>query len=80
VLQEVKSILGEALGLGERVNSFTEDTVLLGSIAELDSMAVVSLITSIEEYYGIVIDDDEINAETFETVGTLCEFVRSKVE
>jgi acyl carrier protein len=54
-------------------------TPLLGSIPELDSMAVVTVITMIEERFGIVVDDDEISAETFETVGTLYDFVNAKL-
>lgn len=76
----MRNILADALGLGDRVKTFTEDTPLLGSVAELDSMAVVSVITALEEYYGFTVEDDEINAEVFETVGTLCEFVKQKTE
>ena len=42
-------------------------------------MAVVSVITAIEDNYGFVVDDDEIDAETFETVGSLATFVDSKL-
>ena len=52
---------------------------LLGRVAELDSMAVVAVITMIEEQYGISVEDDEISAETFETIGTLAEFVETKL-
>lgn len=79
MLQEVKLILSEALGIGNKVNNFTEETALLGNVAEFDSMAVVTVITSIEEYYGIIIEDDEISAETFETVGSLCGFIKYKL-
>lgn len=54
-------------------------TPLLGSIAELDSMAVVSILTAIEERFGIVVDDDEVDGRTFESVGALCAFVASKL-
>lgn len=54
-------------------------TPLLGSIAELDSMAVVSILTAIEERFGIVVDDDEVDGRTFESVGALCTFVASKL-
>ena len=42
-------------------------------------MAVVSLLTVIEENYGIMIDDDEVSADNFETIGSLLQFVNSKV-
>lgn len=77
-LDDVKSILRDTLQLGERADALTADTALLGSLPELDSMAVVAVITGIEEAFGIVVEDDEISAETFETVGSLCAFVDMK--
>lgn len=75
----VKQVLGETLQLGDRVDNFTESTPLLGSIAELDSMAVVTVITALEEQFDIFVEDDEISAESFESVGTLTDFVDQKL-
>lgn len=78
-LDDVKNILVEVLSLGAAKDSLTADSALLGSIPELDSMAVVNLITALEEHFGIVVDDDEISATTFETVGSLTAFVQQKL-
>ena len=78
--QEVLRILDEVLSLGGRSSAFGPDTALLGAIPELDSMAVVTLITSLEEQLGIVVDDDDIDGATFATVGSLTEFVEAKLE
>lgn len=78
-LEEVKNILSDTLSLGERKNSLNEDSVLLGSLPELDSMAVVNVITALEEHFGITVDDDEISASTFETLGSLSRFVEQKL-
>ena len=78
-LEEVKNILSDILILGERKNFLREDSILLGSIPELDSMAVVNVITAIEEHFGITVDDDEISARTFETLGSLTRFVEQKL-
>jgi len=75
---DVNQLIGEILQLGGRVHTFRPDTPLLGSIPEFDSMAVVTLINALEEQFGIQIADDEISAETFETVGKIYEFVRDK--
>ena len=64
---------------GGRAAGFTRETPLLGAIPELDSMAVVSLITSLEERFGFVADDDEVGADTFATVGSLADFVAGKL-
>jgi acyl carrier protein len=76
---EVKRLIGDILQLGDRVRTFGPDTPLLGSIPEFDSMAVVTLINALEEQFGIQVADDEISAETFETLGKIYEFVREKV-
>jgi len=78
-LQEVTNILADVLSLGDRKNSLKADSVLLGNIPELDSMAVVNVITALEDHFGITVDDDEISAQTFETVGTLTGFVEQKL-
>lgn len=79
VNKEVLRILDEVLSLNGRAATFDRETHLLGAIPELDSMAVVSLITSLEERLGVVVDDDEIDGETFATVGALTDFISAKL-
>jgi acyl carrier protein len=76
---EVLRILDEVLSLGGRAMKFDAGTPLLGAIPELDSMAIVTLITTLEERFDIVVDDDEISGDTFITVGTLSDFVAAKL-
>ncbi|MCS6945898.1 MAG: phosphopantetheine-binding protein [Sutterellaceae bacterium] len=78
-VQEVVSVLDRVLNLKGRSAHFTEDTPLLGHLPELDSMAVAAVLTALEERFGIIVEDDEIDGRTFATVGTLAEYVRSKV-
>jgi len=72
-------VLEDVLSLKGRSTSFSRETPLLGAVPELDSMAVVSLLTTLEERFGIVIDDGDINGETFRTVGTLVDFVNEQL-
>ncbi|SCY15564.1 acyl carrier protein [Nitrosospira sp. Nl5] len=78
-LEEVKNILSDVLSLREQKDSLKEDSTLLGNIPELDSMAVVNVITALEDHFGITVDDDEISARTFETLGSLTRFVEQKL-
>lgn len=78
-LEEVKSILCNVLSIPERKQAFTEDSKLLGNIPEFDSMAVVNVITALEEHFDITIDDDEINSDIFMTLGSLTGFVDQKL-
>jgi acyl carrier protein len=78
-LEDVKNILGDILSLGEARHALTEQSPLLGAIPELDSMAVVNLLTALEEHFGFSVDDDEIDASTFASVGSLRAFVAYKL-
>jgi acyl carrier protein len=80
VMHEVVQVLDELLSLNGRAASFTRSTHLLGAIPELDSMAVVAVISGLEERFGIVIEDDDIGGDIFATVGSLTDFVNSKIE
>lgn len=71
--------MGSALQLGARAQAMDASTPLLGAIPELDSMAVVNVITALEEHFGFTVDDDEIGAATFATLGSLSAFVEQKL-
>ncbi len=73
--QLLTDILNSVLQIDKK---YQTDTALLGAIAELDSVAVISVITTLEEQFGISVDDDEISAEVFETFGSLLAFVQQK--
>lgn len=71
-------MLDSVLNLGGRADSFNDGTPLLGSVPELDSMAVVAVITSLEEHFGFEVNDDDIDGATFQTFGSLLGFVEAK--
>ena len=77
----LRAILGDVLGLGaERLATFTDDTGLFGHLPELDSMAVAGLLTEIEDRFGIVIEDDEVDGELLESFGTLRHFIAARLQ
>src|SRR4051794_9009732 len=69
--REVIAVLRNVLGLKDRADNFVRDTPLLGAIPELDSMAVASVLASLEDRFEFMIADDEIDGATFATLGTL---------
>ncbi len=73
--QLLTDILNSVLQINK---TYQSDTALLGAIAEFDSMAVLAVITALEDQLGIAVDDDEISAEIFETFGSLLAFVQQK--
>jgi acyl carrier protein len=77
-LDTVKLILGDSLGVSTA--HLRADSSLLGSLPELDSMAVIGVIAALEDHFGIAIDDDDICARHFATVGSLTEFVQEMLD
>jgi len=76
----LRAILRDVLGLDPaRAAAIDADTPLFGAMPELDSMAVVQLIGALEEQFGFTIEDDEIDAATFATLGSLAAFVKHKL-
>ena len=78
-LEEVRAVLCEVLQLGERGRAFGPETELFGSLPELDSMAAVTLVTALEERFDVYVEDEEISAETFASLGSLSRFVETKL-
>jgi acyl carrier protein len=79
IAQEVLRVVDEVLSLNGRSAAFNRNTPLLGAVPELDSMAVITLITTLEDQFGLVVDDDDIDGATFATVGSLTDFVSGKL-
>jgi acyl carrier protein len=79
VIDGIKLVLRNTLQLGDRVEQFDTSTQLFGTLPEFDSMAVVTVITALEEQFQIQVDDEDITAETFETVGSLARLVEGKL-
>ena len=77
--QEVLNILDEVLGLDGRGTTMEREAPLMGAVPELDSMAVVALITTLEERFGFTVASDELDRSSFATVGALTDFVIGKV-
>lgn len=78
LLADVLQMLDEVLSLNGRAKHFTADTALLGALPELDSMAVATLVTTIEDRFGFAVSDDEISGETFASVGSLTAFIEER--
>ena len=77
----LRALLADTLGLSaKRVGAFEADTLLFGAMPEVDSLAVANLLTGIEERFGVVIEDDDVEAEDFMTYGRLLAFAERKVE
>lgn len=50
----------------------------LVSSGVIDSLAILRLITFVEETFGVTVEDDEVVPENFETVHIIKEFVEAR--
>lgn len=76
----LSQIIQSAVGPDALPGPIDATTPLLGAIPELDSMALLAILTQIEERFGLAIPDDEIGGELFADVGTLESFVRARLD
>ncbi|MFE6510042.1 acyl carrier protein [Nocardioides sp. NPDC057767] len=78
-LDQVGAAITDVIGPDHSAGTLTADTLLFGSLPELDSLALVELITVLEDRFGFEMDEDDINADVFESVGSLAEYVRGQL-
>ena len=77
---EIKQLLIDTLSLDIMPAEMDDDALLLGDIPEFDSMAIVSVITALEDNYGFTSADDELTAEVFESIETVVNFVKQHLK
>jgi acyl carrier protein len=55
--------------------ALSAETRLVGSGLTLDSMALLELVTGLEDELGIMIDESRLEAEVFADIGSLARFL-----
>ena len=78
LIDDVIDVVATTLGIEDREPRLTEASELLGSLAELDSMAIVELIVALEDRFGFEVDEDDITGDVFESVKSLAAFVEQQ--
>ncbi len=78
LLDAVRETLVETLGLTTPAWQLTAETPLFGSMPELDSMGVVLLLTALEDRFDLSLNDDEIDAQWFDTLGGLVQALAAR--
>ena len=80
ISDDIRSLLSDVLGIAEdRAATLTDSTELVGSLPELDSMAVANLLAELEDRLGIIVDADEVDGDMLGTFGGLVDFVSGKL-
>lgn len=78
-VDKVKSVVVATLGVEDRAHSIDASTPLFEGLPELDSLAAVELVTALETHFDIVIEDEEVTAEVFETLSSLASLIDGKL-
>ncbi|MBY0283014.1 MAG: acyl carrier protein [Sphingomonas sp.] len=75
----LRSVLSDVLGISAaRAAAFDPDTGLFGALPEFDSMAVMTVLTELEDRLGILIEEDEVDGDVLGTFGALTAFAAAK--
>ena len=77
IKERIRKIVSRSVGGEYKDKAIPDDMRLIGNL--LDSMAVNSLIVALEEDFGFAFEDEDLSAESFETVSTLTDLVKRKV-
>jgi acyl carrier protein len=72
----IKKIIAENIRTDLQVEELGDNFQLIGNV--LDSMAVNLLILELEEQFGFFFEDDDLQAEYFETISSLASLVKRK--
>ncbi|APG63648.1 acyl carrier protein [Sphingorhabdus lutea] len=81
LITKVKEILRDALGLSDhQIDEMDLSTELFGALPELDSMAIATLLTEMEDRLDIIVDDEDVDGELFATLGSLVTYARIKTK
>ena len=80
MIDQLKDIIANQLDVNVQIEEIDADIPLLEDGIGLDSIAVVELITLIEEHFGLQFDEDELSIEPFQNLRTLTHFISTKLE
>ena len=78
ITQQVRQAVVRALQLEIEPDDLDDDEPLFGETGA-DSIASLELVFVIEDEFGIVVEDEELGVELFDSVGSLTQFVQEKL-
>ena len=76
-LQRLETIIRRDLKLGSDV-PVTPDMPFFGGEADIDSLDILLLLSSVEKEFGLRIPSEAVGREVFANVGTLVAYIQAK--
>lgn len=79
VLDQIKVLLRRDLKLGPDI-PIPDDMPFFGTEADLDSLDILLLLTSLEKQFHIKISSEAVGKEVFQNLGTLAAYVQAQID
>jgi acyl carrier protein len=80
ITDQLRHMIAEKLNLNLTIDQVDPDAQLLEGGLKLDSLALVELITLVEDQFGIQFGESDFNIEVFGNLRSLAALVRSRCE
>ena len=75
VIEHVREFIKTSLMVPEDIN----DNTSLMSSGVIDSMGIIEVISFIEDNYSIVVGDDEVSEENFDSIEKIAFFIQNRL-
>lgn len=76
----IKEIIANELDVNITVDKIDDNASLYDDGLGLDSIAIINFIVLLEKRFDISFDDSEISARVFHNIGSLTDFIASKLK
>jgi acyl carrier protein len=80
ITEQLRHMIAEKLNLNLTIDQVNPDAQLLEGGLKLDSLALVELITLVEDHFGIQFGESDFNIEVFGNLRSLAALIRSRCE
>src|SRR3954463_10833656 len=74
IADRIKTIIRRDLKFGPDI-AITDDMPFFGTDADVDSLDILLLLSSVEKEFGVKVPSEKVGREIFENVGTLTRFI-----
>lgn len=75
----VKRLIVKALDLQVKPEEIPDDEAIFGGGLGLDSIATLEIVFAMEDEFGLEVEDDELQADLFDSVEALSKYVKRKL-
>ena len=78
ITEQLRQIITTHLDVEVSIDDISAETQLMGEGLALDSIAIIELITSVEDTFNVQLSEDDLDMEKFSTINSLAQLIASK--